>query len=76
MTNCGLLLVYLSVVAALEDLYLRKTLGNCRKSQILRLSKVFRLKHVFQARYLIMVIIVNYIPRFDLYISNNVFKDF
>ena len=38
---------------------------NCRKSQILRLPKVPRLKHEFQARYVIMVIMVNYIPRFN-----------
>ena len=37
---------------------------------------MFLLKHMFQARYVIMVIIVNYIPRFNLYTSNNVFKRF
>ena len=46
------------------------------ENQILRLSKVFLQKHVFQARYVIMVIVVNYIPRLNLYIRNNIFKDF
>ena len=38
---------------------------NCRKSQILRLSKVSRLKHEFQASYVIMVIMVNCIPQIN-----------
>ena len=41
---------------------------NCRKSQNLGFPKMSRLKHEFQARYVpvIMVIMLNYIPRFNL----------
>ena len=40
------------------------------QSQILRLPKVSRLKHEFQARYVIMVIMVNCIPRFNIFFKS------
>ena len=52
--------VSFSPLEALEALYLNSRPRNCRKSQILRLSKVSsRLKHEFQARYETML---NYPP--------------
>ena len=51
---------------------------SCQKSQILRLPKVSRLKHEFQARYviIIMVIIVNYIPRINFVYKLQCFQEF
>ena len=44
------------------------------QSQILRLPKMSRLKHEFQARYVIMVIMVNCIPRFNIFLKASMFS--
>ena len=72
--------VYPSAAPAGECLYLHgmnSWTQNCPNSQILRFLKVSGLKHEVQARYvIIMVNMINNIPRFHFVFSCNVFKDF
>ena len=68
--------VYPSAVPARKVLYPRWFFRH--KIQVLRLPKVSRLNYKCQARYVIIVITVNYIPRYDFVLNNKLkwFKGF